>query len=69
MIDCVRVPDDTMFQSGTKLIWVLIIVFAQVIGAILYLVLGRPKGGTAPGSPPIASPPANGPPSLPPPPA
>lgn len=69
LIDCVRVPDDSMFQSGNKLIWVLIIVFAQIIGAILYLLIGRPKGGPAPGSPPAASPTASGPPSMPPPPA
>lgn len=69
LIDCVRVPDDSMFQSGNKLIWVLIIVFAQIIGAILYLLIGRPKGGAASGSPPTASPPASGPPSMPPPPA
>jgi hypothetical protein len=69
LVDCVRVPDDSMFQSGNKLIWVVIIVFAQFIGAILYLLIGRPKtGGTPGGSSPIA-PPTSGPPSMPPPPA
>jgi hypothetical protein len=69
LIDCVRVPDDSMFQSGNKLIWVLIIVFTQIIGAVLYLLIGRPRADAAPGSPPRASSPANGPPSMPPPPA
>jgi hypothetical protein len=32
-----------MYQSGNKLIWVLIIVFTNWIGAILYLLIGRPK--------------------------
>ena len=70
LVDCVQVPDDSMFQSGTKLIWVLIIVFASLIGAILYVVIGRPKRGSggapasgdgrAPGSgegPPMPPPP------------
>lgn len=66
LVDCVQVPDDTMYQSGNKLIWVLIIVLAQVIGAILYLVIGRPKpgtqravpgGGGAQGGPPPPPPP------------
>jgi hypothetical protein len=70
LVDCVQVPDDSMFQSGTKLIWVLIIVFASWIGAILYVAIGRPKresggapprgNGRAPGSgegPPMPPPP------------
>jgi hypothetical protein len=42
LVDAVKVPDDSMFRAGNKLIWVLIIVLAQVIGAIIYLVVGRP---------------------------
>jgi hypothetical protein len=34
-----------MYQSGTKLIWVIVIVFATVIGAIIDLAVGRPKPG------------------------
>lgn len=48
LVDCVRVPDDSMFQSGNKLVWVLIIVFAGFIGAILYLLIARPKAGATP---------------------
>jgi uncharacterized membrane protein len=48
LIDCIRVPDDSMFENGTKLIWVLVIVFLTLIGAILYFVIGRPKGGSRP---------------------
>jgi len=48
LVDCIRVPDDSMYRSGTKLIWVLVIVLTQVIGAIIYLVVGRPEPGTRP---------------------
>jgi hypothetical protein len=43
LVDCVQVPDDSMYQSGNKLVWVLIIVFLNWIGALLYLVIGRPR--------------------------
>jgi succinate dehydrogenase/fumarate reductase cytochrome b subunit len=42
LIDAVQVPDDSMYQSGTKLIWVLVIVLVPVIGALVYLAVGRP---------------------------
>lgn len=42
LIDAIRVPDDSMYRAGNKLIWVLVIVFAQLIGAIVYLAIGRP---------------------------
>src|SRR5204862_1385389 len=44
LIDCIQVPDDGLYESGNKLVWVLIIVFLNVIGAILYLAIGRPRG-------------------------
>lgn len=46
LVDCVQVPDDSMYQSGNKLVWVLIIVLTNWIGAIVYLAIGRPRGGT-----------------------
>ena len=46
LVDCVQVPDDSMYQSGTKLVWVLIIVFLSWIGALLYLAIGRPAAAT-----------------------
>jgi hypothetical protein len=46
LVDCVQVPDDSMYQSGTKLVWVLIIVFLSWIGALLYLAIGRPTAAT-----------------------
>jgi len=47
LVDCIQVPDDAMYQSGTKLIWVLVIVLTNVIGAIIYLAIGRPEQGIA----------------------
>jgi Phospholipase_D-nuclease N-terminal len=73
LVDCVRVPDDSLYQSGTKLVWVLVIVLAGWIGAIIYLAVGRPVQGAGarqppspwPAAPSPASPP---PPAIPPPP-
>jgi hypothetical protein len=59
LVDCIQVPDDSMYQSGNKLIWVLIIVFVNWIGAILYLLIGRPRGGRE--KPAAAGPPSPGP--------
>jgi hypothetical protein len=58
LVDCVQVPDDSMYQSGNKLIWVLIIVFLSWIGAILYFLIGRPQRGAARRPEPPAVPPA-----------
>jgi hypothetical protein len=45
LVDAIRVPDDSQYQSGTKLVWVLVIVLLHWIGALVYLVVGRPPGG------------------------
>jgi hypothetical protein len=47
LVDVVRMPSDASFKAGTQLVWVLVILFAQVIGAIVYLVVGRPPGGAS----------------------
>lgn len=49
LVDVVKVPDDSMFRAGSKLVWVLVIVFTGVVGAIIYLVVGRPSPGGRPG--------------------
>ncbi len=71
LVDCVQVKDDSLYQSGNKLVWVLIIVLLSFIGAILYFLIGRPKPGAEPrgpqAPPPGAPPPPPG--SMPPPPA
>ena len=48
LVDCLSVDDDSQYQSGTKLIWVLIIVLLHWVGALIYLAIGRPKAGAAP---------------------
>jgi len=45
LVDAIRMPSDADFKSGTQLVWILVILLAQVIGAIIYLVVGRPPGG------------------------
>ncbi|HYJ61385.1 MAG TPA: PLD nuclease N-terminal domain-containing protein [Actinomycetota bacterium] len=47
LVDAIRVPDDSLYKSGTKLVWVLVIVLIGFIGAIVYLAVGRPDGGAA----------------------
>lgn len=64
LVDVVKVPDDSMFRAGNKLVWVLVIVITGVVGALIYLVVGRP----APGSRPGGMPPSAGPDAPPPPP-
>jgi hypothetical protein len=52
LVDAIRVPDETMYRAGNKLIWVLVILFAGFLGAIIYFTMGRPSGtdGSRPGS-------------------
>ena len=45
LVDAIKVPDDSMFKAGNKLIWVLVIVLTGMIGAIIYLLVGRPEPG------------------------
>lgn len=43
LVDAIRVPEDSYYNEGNKLIWVLVIVFTGFIGAIVYLIIGRPS--------------------------
>jgi hypothetical protein len=45
LVDVVRMPSDADFKTGTQIVWVLVILLAQGIGAIIYLIVGRPPGG------------------------
>ena len=50
LVDAIRVPDDSMYRAGTKLIWVLVIIFVQpIIGPVIYLAMGSPQTPRAPG--------------------
>jgi hypothetical protein len=42
LVDAIRVPDDSMYNEGNKLLWVIVIVLTSFIGAIIYLIIGRP---------------------------
>lgn len=42
LIDAIRVPDDSMYQVGNKLIWILVILLGWILGAVVYLFVGRP---------------------------
>ena len=48
LVDCIRVQDDSKYRSGTKLIWIIVVALTQVIGAIIYLVIGRPEARIRP---------------------
>lgn len=43
LVDVIQVPSDDRFRAGSQLIWVLVIVFTQIIGALIYLAIGRPE--------------------------
>ena len=45
LVDVIRMPSDADFKAGTQIVWVLVILLAQGIGAIIYLTVGRPPGG------------------------
>ena len=48
LVDAIRVPDDAHYRAGTKLVWVLVIALTGLIGAALYLAVGRPTRRPAP---------------------
>ena len=45
LVDVIRMPSDADFKAGTQIVWVLVILLAQGIGAIIYLIVGHPPGG------------------------
>lgn len=60
LVDAIRVPDDSMYRTGNKLVWVLVIVLTGIVGAVIYLAIGRPAGRTASPSAPPPPPPYQG---------
>ena len=49
LVDVIRMPNDASFKAGTQLIWILVILLAQGIGAIIYLI-ARPSNAIEPSS-------------------
>jgi predicted RNase H-related nuclease YkuK (DUF458 family) len=43
LVDAIKVPNDSDYRAGTKLIWVLVILFGNCVGAIIYYAVGRPQ--------------------------
>ena len=43
LVDAVRVPEDSAFRAGTKVVWVIVIALTGLIGSIVYLAVGRPR--------------------------
>ena len=41
-----------MYRAGNKLIWILVILLAGFIGAIVYVFIGRPAPGARPATVP-----------------
>jgi Phospholipase_D-nuclease N-terminal len=42
LIDAIRVDDDR-YRTGNKLMWVLFIALTHAVGAVIYLLVGRPR--------------------------
>jgi hypothetical protein len=49
LVDAIRVPDDSMYRAGNKLIWVVVIVLLPIfVGPLVYLVVGAPAAERRP---------------------
>ena len=42
LVDVLRVPSNSDFRVGTRVIWVLVILCLSVVGAALYYAIGKP---------------------------
>ncbi|MCC2672490.1 MAG: Phospholipase D-nuclease N-terminal [Armatimonadetes bacterium] len=45
LVDAIRVPRDSDYRAGTKIIWVLVILLLNCVGAIVYYAVGKPRRG------------------------
>ncbi len=43
LVDAIRVPDESAFRAGSKVIWVVVIAVTGFIGSVVYLAMGRPR--------------------------
>jgi hypothetical protein len=44
LVDAVRVPDDSLYRAGNKVVWVIVIALLGALGGIIYVLVGRPAG-------------------------
>lgn len=49
LVDALRVPDEHLYRTGTKVVWVLVIGLTQFVGAVIYVAVGRPSPAAASG--------------------
>ncbi len=43
LVDAIRVPDESAFRAGSKVIWVVVIAVTGFLGSFVYLAVGRPR--------------------------
>ena len=43
LVDAIRVPDESAFRAGTKVVWVVVIAVTGFIGSLVYMAIGRPR--------------------------
>ena len=46
LVSVVRTPDES-FAVGSKVVWLLVVLFGQFVGAVVYLWLGHPSRAVA----------------------
>lgn len=46
LVDAIQVPADQYYKGGSKVTWVLVIALLQALGALVYLLAGRPPKET-----------------------
>jgi len=53
LVDAIRVPDDSMYRAGNKLVWVVVICLLPVfVGPLVYLAVGAPRSARTRRPPP-----------------
>lgn len=43
LVDAIRVPQDSDYRAGSKIVWVLVLIFFNCVGAAIYYVIGKPR--------------------------
>lgn len=45
LVDAIRVPQESDYRAGSKVVWVLVLIFFNCVGAAIYYAVGKPRGG------------------------
>ena len=43
LVDAIKVPDEDLYRAGNRLVWIVVIVLTGALGAIIYVMVGRPS--------------------------